>query len=37
MVIAFKRGVKDQIMVEKLATRVIQNTTELLELANKCA
>ncbi|XP_062188849.1 uncharacterized protein LOC133892135 [Phragmites australis] len=35
MVIEFKRGVKDQKMVEKLATRVIRNTTELFELVNK--
>ena len=37
MIIAFKRRVKDQKMVEKLATWVIRNTIVLFELANKCA
>lgn len=37
VVIAFKRGVRDQKMVEKLATKEIRSTTELFEFADKCA
>src|SRR6266508_5448482 len=35
--IAFRRGVRDRKMAEKLATRVISSPTELFALADKCA
>src|SRR5438105_5889198 len=35
--IAFRRGVRDSKMAEKLATRVISSPTELFALADKCA
>src|SRR5438105_4350255 len=35
--IAFRRGVRDRKIAEKLATRVISSPTELFALADKCA
>jgi hypothetical protein len=37
VVVAFRKGVRDEKMLEKLATHDIQDVMELFSLADKCA